>query len=399
VSFGQFRKKVLPTQVVFVMLFMLITPLFFFHGTTLAAGGQVTSRLIQMSDDTTNTSGGTASYLVSFSPYSTKTIYGVIVDFCNTDPIPGDVCTAPTGFSAGSGGFTAVSGVSGSWTGATANTGRTFELTLAGGAAWTPSTVVSFAITGAVNPTLAGTFYARIFTFSAFSGAGSAAQWLTTTNGSDNTNYWDYGGIALAITQPIIVTSKVQEQISFCVYITSCGTQAVINLGDAHDVLSTSAPFVDNTTTYSLTTNASHGAVVYMKGPTLTSGSNTIPAAGATPFLYNTTGTDFFGVCSYNTSGEVPTVATDYVGTSNGGACSATVTDTGGTAVLTSLGTPYATFGFNTTNTTSTYGDLLATLVNPGATLNQVALGAGVNFTQPSGVYTSTIQLIATGTY
>ncbi len=86
-------------------------------------------------------------------------------------------------------------------------------------------------------------------------------------------------------------------------------------------------------------------------------------------------------------------------GLSNGGTCASTVTDTGGTAVLSSLGTPYATFGFNLTNTTSTYGDLLATLVSPGATVDQVALGAGVNVTQPSGIYTTTIQLIATGTY
>jgi hypothetical protein len=383
------------------MLLVLIAPAFLFNSHVHAAGGQVSSRSIQMSDDTTNTSGGTASYLVSFQPASTKTIYGVIVDFCTTDPIPGDVCTpAPSGFSVGSGSFTAVSGVSGSWTGAAANTGnRTFELTLAGGAAWTPSTVVSFAITGVVNPTTIGTFYARIFTFSAFSGAGSAAQWLTTTDGSNISNFWDYGGIALSTALPILVTSKVQEQISFCVYITSCGTQAVINLGDAHDVLSTSAPFIDNTTAYSLTTNASHGAVIYMKGPTLTSGSNTIPAAGSTPFLYGGANIDFFGVCSYNTSGEAPTVATDYLGTSNGGACSATITDTGSAALLSSLGTPYATFGFNLTSTTSTYGDLLATLPAPGSTVNQVALGAGVNVTQPSGVYATSLQLIATGTY
>jgi hypothetical protein len=380
-----------------IMIVTLVTPLALFQNKVFAAGGQVSSRSIQLGDDTTNTSGGTTSYTVSFTPYSTKTIYGIIVDFCNTDPIPGDACTIPTGFSVGSGGFTAISGVSGSWTGASANTGRTFELTLSAGAALSSSTPVSFTINGVTNPTVLGTFYARIFTFSAASGAGSSTQWLSTTNGSDDTNDWDYGGIALSTAQPIIVTSKVQEQISFCVFITSCGTQAIINLGDSHDVLSTSAPFVDNTTTYSLSTNASHGAVVYMKGPTLTSGSNTIPAAGG-PLIY-TTGADFFGVCSYNTSGEVPTVATDYIGTSNGGNCSSTVSDTGGTAVTTSLGTPYATFGFNSTNTTSTYGDLLATLANPGATVNQVALAAGVSFTQPSGVYTTALQLIATGTY
>jgi len=55
-----------------------------------------------------------------------------------------------------------------------------------------------------------------------------------------------------------------------------------------------------------------------MKGPTLTSGSNTIPAAGSTPFLYGGANIDFFGVCSYNTSGEAPTVATDYLGLPTG---------------------------------------------------------------------------------
>ena len=385
----------------FLVLFMLLIPALLLTDRVTAAGGQVQSRSIQMGDDTITTSGGTTKYLVTFNPASTKTIYGVIVDFCNTDPIPGDVCTAPTGFSVGSGSYTAVSGVSSSWTGTSTNSGRTFELTYATGSAWTSATTVSFSINGVTNPTVVDTFYARILTFSATSGAGSATQWLTTTNGSDNTNDWDYGGIALSTIQTIIVTTKVQEQLTFCVYITSCGTQASINLGDAHDVLSTTAPAVDNTTTYSIVTNASHGAVVYLKGSTLTSGSNTIPAAGATAFLYGTPSTniDFFGVCSYNTSGEVPTVATSYLGTSNGGTCAGTVTDTGITAALSSLGSPYATFGFNSTNTTSTYGDLLATLATAGASVNQIALAAGANLTQPSGIYSTTLQLICTGTY
>jgi len=382
---------------------MLTVPVIFSVANVHAAGGQVTNRTLQMGDDTINTSGGTTNYLVSFNPFSTKTIYGIIVDFCNTDPIPGDVCTAPTGFGVGATPtFTAVSGVSSSWVAASANSQRTFELTYATGAALSSLTPVSFSINTVTNPTVVGTFYARIFTFSAYSGAGSAAAWLTAgSTGQDITDNWDYGGIALSTAQTVIVTSKVQEQLTFCVYITICGTQAIINLGDAHDVLSTTAPFVDNTTTYFLSTNASHGAVVYLKGATLTSGTNTIPAAGATPFLYGTPSTniDFFGICSYNTSGIVPTVATDYLGTSNSGSCASTVTDTGATAVVTSLGTPYATFGFNSTNTTSTYGDLLATLAVPGITTNQLALAAGVNLTQPSGIYTTTLQLIATGSY
>jgi len=401
VGFGLLKRRIIPGYVAFVMLLVLMVPELFYVGRVHAlVDGQVSSRSIQMGDDTTNTSGGTTSYLVTFTPHTTQTIYGIIVDFCSTDPIPGDVCTLPTGFSVTSA-ATPISGVTGSWTGAAPNSGRTFEYTYATGTSLSSSTPVSFSINAVTNPTSVGTFYARIFTFNANSGAGSASTWLTTANGSDNTTDYDYGGIALSTAQTIVITSKVQEQITFCVYVTACGTQASINLGDAHDVLSTSAPSVDNSSTYSIVTNASHGAVVYLKGATLTSGSNTIPAAGSTPFLYGTPSTniDFFGVCNFNTSGEVPTVATDYIGTSNGGACSGTVSDTGGTAVLTSLGTPYATFGFNSTNTTSTYGDLMATLASAGASVNQVVFAAGVNLTQPSGIYSTTLQLVATGTY
>jgi hypothetical protein len=392
-----FYKRSVPAYVAILFLLMLVLPVLITGGKVFATGpGQIQSRSIQMSDDTTNTSGGTDSYLVQFNVATTGVVQAIIVDFCSTDPIPGDVCTpTPTGFTVGSA-FTPGTNTASGWTASTANGNRTFELSNATGGSLSSGATVSFTITGNVNPTSTGTFYARILTFATPT---LATTWLGTTDGSSLSGFTDYGGIALAITQPILVTSKIQEQISFCVYVTTCGTQAVINLGDAHDVLSISAPFVDNTSTYSLSTNASHGAVVYIKGTTLTSGSNTIPAAGSTPYLYGGANINFFGVCTYNTSGEAMTVATDYLGTSNGGACSATVTDTGSPALLTSLGTPYATFGFNLTNTTSTYGDLLATLPAPGLTVNQVALGAGVNVTQPSGIYTTTLQLIATGTY
>jgi hypothetical protein len=394
-------KRTTPVYVAFMMLFMLIVPVFIMSGGNVEASGpgQVQSRSIQMSDDTVNTSASTASYLVQFNVATTGVVEAIVVDFCNSDPIPGDVCTIPTGFSVGST-FTPGTNTASGWAASTANSNRTFDLSNASGGSIASGATMSFAITGVTNPTVLGTFYARIFTFAT---TAAATTWMAANagNGSSTTGFTDYGGIALSTAQPILVTSKIQEQLSFCVYVTTCGTQAVINLGDAHDVLSISAPFVDNTTTYSLSTNASHGAVIYLEGPTLTSGSNTIPAAGSTAFLYATPSTniDFFGVCTYNTSGETLTVPTLYQGTSNGGNCNTTVTDTGSTGVLTSLGSPYATFGFNLTNTTSTYGDLLATLVTPGLTVDQLALAAGVNVTQPSGIYTTTLQLIATGTY
>ncbi len=391
--------RITPAYVVIVLLTVLLAPTFLLTGGKVhASPGQIQFRSIQMSDDTVNTSGSTANYNVQFNTATAGAIGAIVVDFCNTDPIPGDTCVAPVGFTLTGASYISGTNTSG-YTVNTANSGRTFEISNAGASSLPSATTVSFAITGVTNPTVVGTFYARIFTFAL---PGDAATWIAAAaDGSTTTGYVDYGGIALSTVQTILVTSKIQEQISFCVYIVTCGTQAAINLGDSHDVLSISAPFADNTTTYYLSTNASHGAVINLKGNTLQSGTNSIPAAGTTPYLYGTPSTNinFFGMCSYTTSGEVLTVATDYVGNSNGGSCASVVTDTGGTAVITSLGTPYATFGFNATATTSTYGDLLATMPVAGATIGQVVLAAGVNVTQPSGIYTTTLQLIAIGTY
>ena len=95
-------------------------------------------------------------------------------------------------------------------------------------------------------------------------------------------------------------------------------------------------------------------------------------------------------------------MAAYYTGTGDGsGTCAANTTDYGAPASLTSIGTSpnYTTFGFNATNTATTYGDQLASIASPGASVNAVVLAAGVNVTQASGVYTTTLQLIATGTY
>ena len=367
-----------------------------------------------MSSSNPAAGANSVTYQVRFTAASSYTVKAIVVDFCSNDPIIGDAtCTAPTGFDVGSATPTIITcssscgtndaslspTVLGSgWTAAGTNliTGsqyRTITLTNSTGVAVTSASVIAFDMSNVTNPTTVGSFYARILTYTT-----TATGYAPGSEGS----FSDYGGIALSTASLITITSKVQEQLSFCVYVTACGTQASILLGDSHDVLSTTAPFIDKATTYSLSTNAAHGAVVYLKGNTLTSGGNTVPAAGSTPFLYNTTGTDFFGLCSYNTSvaaGSAPTVATNYIGTSNGGSCAATVNDTGGSAVLTSLGSPYATFGFNTTNTSSTYGDQLSSISGVGASINQVVLAAGANVTQADGIYTTTLQLIATGSY
>jgi hypothetical protein len=412
-TFGRFVSRVLLLLVAFVVSIFGLLQIKPVSGVDAA---QIQTRSILMSSSNPAATANSVTYQVRFTAETTALVKAIVVDFCSNDPTIGDAtCTPPTGFDVGGATptivtssvtdptLTATLGASG-WTGAGTNliTGsqyRTLTITNSTGVTPTAGTsVIAFDMTNVTNPTAVGTFYARILTYG------------TTTTGyspGSEGSYIDYGGVALSTAALITITSKVSEQLSFCVYVTSCGTAANINLGDSHDTLSTSAPAVDKTTTYSLSTNAAHGAAVYLKGNTLSSGANTIPAAGTgvsnAGFIYNTSGTDFFGLCSYNssvTTGSAPTVTNYYAGTGNSGTCSGTSQDSGGTLATTSLGSPYATFGFNLTNTnTTTYGDQLSSITAPGASVNIVVLAAGVNVTQADGIYSTTLQLIATGTY
>ncbi len=352
------------------------------------AYGLVTSRSIEMS---TSNPGAAASYLVGFTTATTGTIQGVVVDFCagTSDPIIGDTCTAPTGFSVGTPTVTGMTGLSGTWVAGSLNSGRTLTLTNSSGGSVTSGTAVSFTITTVTNPTTpTGTFYARILTYAT---SGGATGYTAGTPGSDI----DAGGIALSTAQQITITAKVQEQLTFCVYTGgTCGTGSTVTLGNTNGALSTSGPYVDKNTMYDVSTNALHGVVVNMEGPTLTTpSSNTIAAIGSTAAA-SAAGTSQFGMCTYmKTGGSGMTFPNATY--SGGGNCSGT-SQTAGTGSTGGAGS--ATFGFNLTNTTSTYGDQIAAQA-AGAATGIIAFIGNVSATQVSGVYTTTLTFIATGTY
>src|ERR1700736_1364417 len=65
-----------------------------------ALGGVVSSRAIYM----TNSAVGATSttYLVTFKPFSTTSLKGIILDFCAGSPVVGNAtCAQPTGFTVG----------------------------------------------------------------------------------------------------------------------------------------------------------------------------------------------------------------------------------------------------------------------------------------------------------
>jgi hypothetical protein len=373
----------------------------FLSGKKAYAYGLVTSRSIQMSDSTASDTGVT--YGVSFTPSGSATIQGIDVDFCLSDPIIGDSCTSPVtdGFSLGT---PTVSGQSSNistfTTAATINTGRTLELTA--GSATSVSGAVTFNITTVTNINVANTtFYARILTFD------TAAHAAAYTDTGANTGLTDAGGIAMSTAQAITVTGKVQEQLSFCVGThatgsgssataqTSCGSLSStgVTLGNTNGVLSSSGVFTDVTTQYIVGTNASGGAIINLKGATLTSGSNTITAIGSSAAASNP-GSSQFGLCNYEGTGT--NLAFTGYNTYNNGSCHL-ATQTAGYG--STGGDGGASYGFNTTNTTSTYGDTIAKESAGSNSTGIIPMIANINTAQIAGIYTTTLTFIATGTY
>lgn len=395
-------RKIFGRAFIFALSFVLCSSVIMqtFNISIAHAYGLVTSRSIEMSNSSVNASSVT--YTVQFTPSGTTAIGGVVVDFCSNSPIIGDSCNPPTGLSVGSSpsvsGYTNM-GSAGNWTATAANVFntsyyRTLILTNSGTISTSSSTALSFSITSMTNPSAANTtFYARILTFDTASDANSYSP-----TGS-NSGLVDAGGVALSTTNQIIITARVQETLTFCVATSSspctCSSSCSnVTLGDNHGVLSTSGPYVDKTTEYTVATNANSGVAIRLKGDTLTSGSNSISAL--TTAATSSAGTSQFGICTYAISGSSLTAAGSYDG--GGSTYCHDTTQTAGTGSPGGAGSSTKWY-LNTTNTTSTYGDTIATMGADSANTGDLVMMANIANTQQAGIYTTTFTLIATSTY
>lgn len=360
-------------------------------GGTAYAYGQVTTRSIQMSN---STPGASASYLVTFTPATSTTIQAIAVDFCSNSPIPGDSCTKPTGFSVGTPtvtGVTVAGQSAGTWTASQVNTNRTLELSN-GSSTGTPSGAASFTLTTATNPSsTAGTFYARILTFSS---TANMTTWNSTADGSATGTVLDFGGIALSTVNNVTVTAKVQETLTFCTsgapISSGCGTTTTpsLNLGStvgSNVILGTTT---STGSVYTQTsTNALSGVSVDMKNVSSTNcgglssngGTSCAIAAAGAAITAIGNGSGKIGMCvtpgTANTTAQAPY---------NNNGC-------------TSYGLDESTAN---NNVISTYGDQIftsASAINQeNDTLNFAAAAAN---TTPAGIYTANYALIATGKF
>ena len=358
-----------------------------------ADAAQVTSRSITMSTSAASTA---ATYKLTFTPVTTS--QELIIDFCANDPLVGDTCTfaagtVPTIASPVSNVGTASSVGSGS----PVHTIKVTGLTMTGGSPFT----INFT-SGITNPTTNTSFYARILTY----GTGNAAGYTpanTSGNAPTSGTFVDYGGSALSTASNVSITSKVFETLSFCVYTGSCGTAPALILGDpTTGALSVISAYINSNTQYNIATNAGSGVSVTMTGTTLcrpggtcSTGANafTISAIGTTPTALSV-GTEQFGMCADVTGSAALTVAAKYTDSINNCHSLSTGTYAGSSK-----------FGFDDgagadgTNNASGSQVLSSSGAVPSYVGGSLVFLGDIAATTEAGVYTTSLNLVATGTF
>lgn len=386
----------------------------------------LTSREIRMSSSAgSGTSAGTdVTYLIRSTTPSTQTIGSIVIDFCSNSPIIGDSCTAPAGFNINEAGL-AIANQTGitTWTATPHANSDTNTVVLTRTAASFTAGTFTFELgstggsDGITNPTASNTtFYARILTYADADDDGdgcsaaddSAVCYPTVDNTAQSLHA---GGTAMSTADQITIQSKVQERLTFCVYTgaasyATCALSATnpVVLGDANGVLDPNNAYVSTATKYNVTTNATNGVTIRAKGATLTSGSNSIDAIGATAAA-SAAGTEQFGFCTYRDAGGGTTGLTPSA-PYNHANCSATTQGINGHGsaqfafdITTACGATASAADFQENNLSCRYGDAIATKSAGNFSTGVVSFIGNISNTTEPGIYTTTMTFIATGNY
>jgi hypothetical protein len=298
--------------------------------------------------------GATTSYTVSFTIATPATLGSISITFCSNDPLLTDPCDAPAGFDISGATLSAQTGETGFGigSGTTAN-----QLILTRPAAASSAQPVSYTLDNVVNPSSAGSYYARLQTFSS-----------TDASGAET----DHGGLAFAINTGVSISAKVPPYLLFCggVSIPSfdCSTASgnYINFGDFSPTSTSSAQ-----TQLLIATNAESGYAIDYGGTTLTSGNNVIPALATADV--SRPGVSQFG---FNLrANQDPAIGQDPQGPGAGG-------------VLAGYDQPnlykfVANDAVATAATTSDYKEYTISYI------------ANISSSQPAGVYASTLTYVA----
>ncbi len=251
------------------------------------AAGQITKRSLTLEAATNPGSmpSGIVNHLFTFTLPSTSLIKSIKFEYCTTADIDvGGACVTPNGLSTTSATLGTQSGLSFD---SVVNTsqGSPYVTSAAGVTpnGTTPTTIQLLGVTNPDNTNCGGvtpasnncTFYVRITTYATTDATGAAT---------------DSGTVAASTSTQITLNGTMPESLIFCT-----GGTISVNTNSIPDCTTATSGSITFNQLFSPTatatassqlaasTNALSGYAITVSGPTLTAGSNTIPAIGATP--------------------------------------------------------------------------------------------------------------------
>lgn len=341
------------------------------------SAAQITSRSLTLQagvSDGGSKPGGVVNHLFNFTNATGASVGSIQFLYCTT---AAGACTTPTG-------LITTAATMGSQNGATGfslvNTTNGAPYITRTAASISASTALTYQLLGITNPTTANqTFYVRLSTFASTDTTGSAI---------------DTGTVAASTATQIQLTGTMPESLVFCAGGTVGTTSGVPDCSTSTSGAVTFNQLFSPTDTataisqMAASTNAGSGYNITVNGPTLTSGSNTVTAMGAS--TTGVRGTSQFGLDlkANTTATSTPAVGTEVAPAANG-------TNYRGQAIT----------GYNAAdNFKFTDGDSVANSANGGAggsdaQIFTVAYIVNVPGSQPAGTYTTTLTYICTPTF
>ena len=240
---------------------------------------------------------------------------------------------------------------------------------------------------GVINPTTVGTFFVRIQTYSDAALGGSAV---------------DAGVVAASTAQQIVLSGTMPESLIFCAGETvsancSSTTPGSISFDQLFSPTDTAVAFSQ----MAASTNAAQGYTITVNGPTLTSGSATIPGYASPNTVGTTRGVSGWGLnLVANTAGA----ATGFPGSSANIAAASNGTDLKGQALADYSTADSFKFVSGETVANSAEDDndpqtVGAVLGPTNSQVYTVSYAANVAGNQLAGTYTSTLTYICTPTF
>jgi hypothetical protein len=278
------------------------------------SAAQITNRkldLIGVGTDGGSKPGGTVNHKFTFDIPTAGTLGSIKFEYCTTASV--EACVSPTAMDASGATFGNETGSDVTGFSMGAKTANSFVLTrtAAGNSAGDTAILQANSI---VNPSPANyTFFVRITTYTSTNASGSPV---------------DSGTVAATTATAIVLTGTMPESLIFCTGETISTTASIPDCTTAtpgnitFNQLFSPTDTATATSQMAASTNAGSGYAITVNGPTLTSGSNTIPAITTAGGAASLKGTGQFGLnLRANTvaaAASFPGDSADIAPTSNG---------------------------------------------------------------------------------